>query len=111
MEIGFNAYFIINILLLDEPTGDLDTRSTDIAMKILVDCSKREGSDWEFAVGDASTFDLNGDHEDWIRELRAERLDVRSHLTNQTIKKGTFRVCYPFALPAERLDCVLIRAA
>lgn len=25
------------ILLLDEPTGDLDTRSTDIVMKILVD--------------------------------------------------------------------------
>lgn len=26
-----------SILLLDEPTGDLDTRSTDIIMKILVD--------------------------------------------------------------------------
>lgn len=26
-----------SILLLDEPTGDLDTRSTDIVMKILVD--------------------------------------------------------------------------
>jgi putative ABC transport system ATP-binding protein len=25
------------ILLLDEPTGDLDTKSTDIIMKILVD--------------------------------------------------------------------------
>ena len=26
-----------SILLLDEPTGDLDTRSTDIVMKILLD--------------------------------------------------------------------------
>ena len=26
-----------SILLLDEPTGDLDTRSTDIIMKILLD--------------------------------------------------------------------------
>jgi putative ABC transport system ATP-binding protein len=26
-----------SILLLDEPTGDLDTRSTDIVMKILID--------------------------------------------------------------------------
>ena len=43
VEIGFNAYFIINILLLDEPTGDLDTRSTDIAMKILVDLNVKEG--------------------------------------------------------------------
>ena len=30
------------ILLLDEPTGDLDTRSTDIVMKILVDLNVRE---------------------------------------------------------------------
>jgi len=28
--------------LLDEPTGDLDTRSTDIVMKILVDLCVRE---------------------------------------------------------------------
>ena len=26
-----------SILLLDEPTGDLDTKSTDIIMKILID--------------------------------------------------------------------------
>ena len=26
-----------SILLLDEPTGDLDTKSTDIVMKILID--------------------------------------------------------------------------
>ena len=31
------------ILLLDEPTGDLDTRSTDIVMKILIDLNMREG--------------------------------------------------------------------
>ena len=31
------------ILLLDEPTGDLDTRSTDVVMKILVDLNKKEG--------------------------------------------------------------------
>lgn len=31
------------ILLLDEPTGDLDTRSTDIVMKILVDLNRKEG--------------------------------------------------------------------
>lgn len=31
------------ILLLDEPTGDLDTRSTDIVMKILCDLNKKEG--------------------------------------------------------------------
>jgi putative ABC transport system ATP-binding protein len=31
------------ILLLDEPTGDLDTRSTDIVMKILVDLNMKEG--------------------------------------------------------------------
>lgn len=30
------------ILLLDEPTGDLDTRSTDIIMKILIDLNIRE---------------------------------------------------------------------
>ena len=30
------------ILLLDEPTGDLDTRSTDIVMKILVDLNVNE---------------------------------------------------------------------
>ena len=30
------------ILLLDEPTGDLDTRSTDIVMKILVDLNVDE---------------------------------------------------------------------
>lgn len=30
------------ILLLDEPTGDLDTRSTDIVMKILVDLNIKE---------------------------------------------------------------------
>ena len=30
-----------SILLLDEPTGDLDTRSTDIVMKILIDLNKR----------------------------------------------------------------------
>jgi len=28
--------------LLDEPTGDLDTRSTDIVMKILIDLNMRE---------------------------------------------------------------------
>lgn len=31
------------ILLLDEPTGDLDTRSTDVVMKILCDLNKKEG--------------------------------------------------------------------
>lgn len=31
------------ILLLDEPTGDLDTTSTDIVMKILVDLNKTQG--------------------------------------------------------------------
>jgi putative ABC transport system ATP-binding protein len=30
------------ILLLDEPTGDLDTRSTDTVMKILNDLNKKE---------------------------------------------------------------------
>ena len=30
------------ILLLDEPTGDLDTRSTDTVMKILVDLNRKE---------------------------------------------------------------------
>ena len=30
------------ILLLDEPTGDLDTRSTDIVMKILIDLNMKE---------------------------------------------------------------------
>lgn len=30
------------ILLLDEPTGDLDTRSTDVVMKILIDLNMRE---------------------------------------------------------------------
>jgi len=30
------------ILLLDEPTGDLDTRSTDIVMKILVDLNVKK---------------------------------------------------------------------
>ena len=30
------------ILLLDEPTGDLDTRSTDIVMKILIDLTMKE---------------------------------------------------------------------
>jgi putative ABC transport system ATP-binding protein len=30
------------ILLLDEPTGDLDTRNTDIVMKILMDLNKSE---------------------------------------------------------------------
>ena len=30
------------ILLLDEPTGDLDTRSTDIVMKILLDLNMKE---------------------------------------------------------------------
>lgn len=29
-------------MLLDEPTGDLDTRSTDIVMKILIDLNMRE---------------------------------------------------------------------
>lgn len=28
--------------MLDEPTGDLDTRSTDIVMKILIDLNVRE---------------------------------------------------------------------
>lgn len=31
-----------SILLLDEPTGDLDTRSTDIVMKILVDLNLKK---------------------------------------------------------------------
>ena len=30
------------ILLLNEPTGDLDTRSTDIVMKILVDLTSKK---------------------------------------------------------------------
>lgn len=29
-------------MLLDEPTGDLDTRSTDIVMKILIDLNLNE---------------------------------------------------------------------
>jgi len=29
--------------LLDEPTGDLDTRSTDIVMKILIDLNQKKG--------------------------------------------------------------------
>jgi putative ABC transport system ATP-binding protein len=32
-----------SILLLDEPTGDLDTKSTDIIMKILVDLNTKHG--------------------------------------------------------------------
>jgi putative ABC transport system ATP-binding protein len=28
--------------LLDEPTGDLDTRATDVVMKILIDLNMRE---------------------------------------------------------------------
>lgn len=32
-----------SILLLDEPTGDLDTKSTDIIMKILVDLNVNHG--------------------------------------------------------------------
>jgi putative ABC transport system ATP-binding protein len=30
------------ILLLDEPTGDLDTRNTDIVLKILMDLNLKE---------------------------------------------------------------------
>lgn len=32
-----------SILLLDEPTGDLDTTSTDVVMKILVDLNRKHG--------------------------------------------------------------------
>ncbi len=31
------------IMLLDEPTGDLDTKSTDMVMKILMDLNNKEG--------------------------------------------------------------------
>jgi ABC-type cobalamin/Fe3+-siderophores transport system ATPase subunit len=31
------------ILLLDEPTGDLDTKNTDLVMKILLDLNINEG--------------------------------------------------------------------
>jgi putative ABC transport system ATP-binding protein len=31
------------ILLLDEPTGDLDTTSTDVVMKILIDLNRKHG--------------------------------------------------------------------
>ena len=31
------------ILLLDEPTGDLDTKNTDLVMEILLDLNMNEG--------------------------------------------------------------------
>lgn len=31
------------ILLLDEPTGDLDTKNSDLIMKIIVDLNIKEG--------------------------------------------------------------------
>jgi putative ABC transport system ATP-binding protein len=31
------------ILLLDEPTGDLDTKNTDLIMKIIIDLNVKEG--------------------------------------------------------------------
>merc|ERR1712000_731184 len=31
------------ILLLDEPTGDLDTKSTNLILEILIDLNKKEG--------------------------------------------------------------------
>lgn len=37
---------------------------------------------------------------DFINFLRAKGVDVRTHETNRTIKKGEFRLCYPFCMPS-----------
>ncbi len=43
-----------------------------------------------------------------LRTLRAKRIDLRTNLTNKRIKKGSFRICYPYTLPVDRKTFVTI---
>jgi len=52
-------------------------------------------------------FEINEERK-LLEELRKYRIDLRTNLTNDRIKSGEFRICYPYTMPIDRKSFVTI---
>lgn len=43
-----------------------------------------------------------------LHDLRSQRIDLRTNLTNDRINSGEFRICYPYTMPIDRKSFVTI---
>jgi len=72
-----------DILLLDEPTGDLDTVNTAIVMKLLSDLNKKEGITMVMVTHDVG-LKYFADRIIWIRDGKIQRIEnVRAEKQNE----------------------------
>jgi len=63
------------ILLLDEPTGDLDTTNTLIVMKLLVDLNKQQGITTIMVTHDVGLKHFS-DRIIWLRDGKIQRIEI-----------------------------------
>ena len=49
-----------------------------------------------------------GKEREFVKDLRAKRIDIRTNLTNKRVKAGHFRICYPYTLPVDRKSFVTV---
>eukprot|EP01091_Cochliopodium_minus_P002182 TRINITY_DN12067_c0_g1_i1.p1 TRINITY_DN12067_c0_g1~~TRINITY_DN12067_c0_g1_i1.p1 ORF type:complete len:413 (+),score=140.07 TRINITY_DN12067_c0_g1_i1:32-1240(+) len=66
-----------DILLLDEPTGDLDTVNTILVMKLLIDLNKEEGITLVMVTHDVS-LKFFSDRIIWMRDGKIQRIETVS---------------------------------
>jgi len=76
-----------DILLLDEPTGDLDTVNTAIVMKLLSDLNKKEGITMVMVTHDVG-LKYFANRIIWIRDGKIQRIEnVRPEKQNETLEQ------------------------
>jgi len=66
-----------DILLLDEPTGDLDTVNTAIVLKLLLDLNKKEGITLVMVTHDVG-LKMLADRVVWMRDGKIQRIEMIS---------------------------------
>jgi len=66
-----------DILLLDEPTGDLDTANTAIVLKLLLDLNKKEGITLVMVTHDVG-LKMLADRVVWMRDGKIQRIELIS---------------------------------
>ncbi|EGG15989.1 putative non-transporter ABC protein [Cavenderia fasciculata] len=78
-----------DILLLDEPTGDLDTVNTSIVMKLLTDLNRNDGVTLVMVTHDVG-LKMYSDRVIWMRDGKIQRIET----VNPLSKKEQFEKLY-----------------
>jgi len=77
------------VLLLDEPTGDLDTVNTLVVMKLLTDLNQKQDITMVMVTHDVSLKNF-ADRVVWMRDGKIQRIEVvPKHKKEEAIKKVT----------------------